>query len=117
MRQPLVLGDDIAQLTERLTVTGGARGKKEFETTEQYEARQKEAVSKLQRAFVFVLTSDDPRGMTSLAYDADTAEMTVKLYGEPLLGGKDAPSNQGNIFVSKRTREREVHTLARMLSG
>src|ERR1019366_2063870 len=71
-RQPPVLGDSISQLIDRLISAGGLKGKDEFETTEQYEARRKTGAAK-HGTLVFALPPDTP----NLTYSADTHEMTV----------------------------------------
>ena len=102
-RQPPVLGDNISQLIDRVVLAGGMKGKEEFETTEQYDARRNEgkAVTAKQGTLAFVLPPDT----FDLTYNADAQEMRIKLTARrkflPFDGGG---STSGNTFIVRSTQ-------------
>lgn len=100
--QPPVLGDNISQLIDRLILAGGLKGKDEFETTEQYDARRKagEAAAAKLRTLVFVLPPDTP----DLTYSADAQEMKIKLTARhTFLFFDGGGSTSGNTFIIRST--------------
>jgi hypothetical protein len=97
-RQPPVLGDNISQVIDRLILAGGSKGKDEFETTEQYEARRKAGAAK-NGTLVFVLPPDAP----GLIYNADAQEMKIYLRTSHTFFDDDGGLNSGNTFVIRST--------------
>src|ERR1017187_9060817 len=72
------IGVSIAQVVDRLIAGGAAKGKGEFETTEEYESRQ-EALAAQFTELAFLLPKDSVFDSAPFAYDADHAEMQVHL--------------------------------------
>jgi hypothetical protein len=102
-RQPPVLGDNISQLIDRVILAGGMKGKDEFETTEQYDARRNEgkAVTAKQGTLVFVLPPDT----FDLTYSADAQEMRIKLTARrKFLFFDGGGSTSGNTFIIRSTQ-------------
>jgi hypothetical protein len=102
-RQPSVLGDNISQLIDRVILAGGKKGKDEFETTEQYDARRNEgkAVTAKLRTLVFVLPPDT----FDLTYSADAQEMRIKLTArDKFLSFDGGGSMSGNTFIVQSTQ-------------
>jgi hypothetical protein len=101
-RQPPALGDNISQLIDRLILAGGMKGKDEFETTEQYDARRNEGkvATAKQGTLVFVLSPDT----FDVTYSADAQEMTIKMTARQrslLFDG--GGSTSGNTFIVRST--------------
>jgi hypothetical protein len=96
-RQPPTLGDNISQLINRLILAGGLKGKDEFETTEQYDARRKAGAAKY-GTLVFVLPPDAP----DLTYSADAEEMKINLRTNHTYFD-DGGSTSGDTFVVRNT--------------
>jgi hypothetical protein len=102
-RQPSVLGDNISQLIDRVILAGGKKGKDEFETTEQYDARRNEAktVTAKLGTLVFVLPPDT----LDLIYSADAQEMRIKLTAtHKSLFFDGGGLTSGNTFIVRSTQ-------------
>jgi hypothetical protein len=72
------IGVSIAQVVDRLIAGGAAKGKGEFETTEEYDSRQKALAAQFTE-LAFLLPKDSVFDAAPFAYDADHAEMQVHL--------------------------------------
>jgi hypothetical protein len=101
-RQLPTLGDNISRLIDRLILAGGLKGKEEFETTEQYDARRGagKASAARQGTLVFVLPPDTP----DLIYSADAQEMEIKLMARrTFLFFDGGGSTSGSTFAIRNT--------------
>jgi TonB family protein len=94
------IGNDIVRVIDSLVAAGAAKGKGEYETTEEYESRGR-AVCARYGQLAFLLPD------ASFEYDADTGKMSAKV-GTWLRLLDDAPESYGppEAFVLKSERVR-----------
>lgn len=104
-RPSVAVGNNIVQVIDSLVAAGAAKGKGEYETTEEYESRQK-AVAARYGQFTFSL----PSRITTFKYDADAGEMTVSLLADCLYLNEqpDGYGKPASLLIKQRQSQTGV---------